>query len=311
MNTNINSFYGKLDLDMDMDPDPAGPGIVTKNVGRFSNCVFRNFAVSCIAQKHDLFVQEYAYDDSIRRLGIYFFNSGKRSFVGPDFNLTDDNFFRVLSLPPKSLGANVVSDSAYFQTRQISQLFYDYLRRDDIRANIIAKNPFANRYQNNNDIYIHIRLGDVVNLNPGLEYYLFVLDHLRGKRTEFASKVFVSSDSPDHIIVMTLVEIYGAQVVDDSVEKTMQFASTCKYIILSHGSFSALIGYLAFYSEVFYPQYIVRADGTYWHGDMFSIEPNSTKTTTWYQVVRDDKGRYVDVVQNENEQQHCAIDDSI
>ena len=35
--------------------------------------------------------------------------------------------------------------------------------------------------------------------------------------------------------------------------KTIQFGSTCKHIVLSHGSFSAMIGYLGFFSQVYYP----------------------------------------------------------
>lgn len=49
---------------------------------------------------------------------------------------------------------------------------------------------------------------------------------------------------------------------------TIQFASTCKHIVLSHGSFSAVIGYLAFFSNVYYPAY----GDTMWYGDMFSID---------------------------------------
>ena len=32
---------------------------------------------------------------------------------------------------------------------------------------------------------------------------------------------------------------------------TIHFGSTCKNVILSHGSFSAIIGYMAFYSNVY------------------------------------------------------------
>ena len=35
---------------------------------------------------------------------------------------------------------------------------------------------------------------------------------------------------------------------------TIQFGSTCKNIILSHGSFSAMIGNLSFYSNIYYPK---------------------------------------------------------
>ena len=49
---------------------------------------------------------------------------------------------------------------------------------------------------------------------------------------------------------------------------TIQFASTCKHIILSHGSFSAIIGYLSFFSNIYYPEY---EKDKIWYGDMFSI----------------------------------------
>jgi hypothetical protein len=54
----------------------------------------------------------------------------------------------------------------------------------------------------------------------------------------------------------------------DDVE-TLQFASTCKHLVLSHGSYSAMMGYLGFMTEtVFYSSF----DGLdTWHGDMFSI----------------------------------------
>jgi hypothetical protein len=50
---------------------------------------------------------------------------------------------------------------------------------------------------------------------------------------------------------------------------TFKFASTCKHIILSHGSFSALIGYLSFFSNIYYPEYEANK---IWFGDMFSID---------------------------------------
>ena len=59
-----------------------------------------------------------------------------------------------------------------------------------------------------------------------------------------------------------------AIIIDYDEIKTIQFASTCKNIILSHGSFSAVIGYLSFFSNVNYPEY---EKDKMWYGDMFSI----------------------------------------
>jgi hypothetical protein len=49
----------------------------------------------------------------------------------------------------------------------------------------------------------------------------------------------------------------------------VQFASTCRYVVLSHGATSAAIGYLAFFSEIYYPA--LNLD-TMWHGEMFGID---------------------------------------
>jgi hypothetical protein len=49
---------------------------------------------------------------------------------------------------------------------------------------------------------------------------------------------------------------------------TIHFGSTCKHIILSHGSFSAMIGYFSFFSNIYYPDYSISDR---WCGDMFDV----------------------------------------
>ena len=51
---------------------------------------------------------------------------------------------------------------------------------------------------------------------------------------------------------------------NDNEVNTIMFASTCKNIVLSHGTFSWLIGLLGFYSTIYY-QKITR----FWQGDIF------------------------------------------
>jgi hypothetical protein len=55
------------------------------------------------------------------------------------------------------------------------------------------------------------------------------------------------------------------EVIDLDEVKTIMFASTCKNIILSGGTFSWLMGFLAFYSEkIYYP----KIKNT-WYDDIF------------------------------------------
>jgi hypothetical protein len=79
--------------------------------------------------------------------------------------------------------------------------------------------------------------------------------------------LFISTDEPKHEIITQLIAAYpNATIVFHNPVKTIQFGSTAKHVILSHGSFSAIIGYLSFFSTVYYPKY-----GRMWHGDIFSI----------------------------------------
>ena len=134
----------------------------------------------------------------------------------------------------------------YCQTSYTSRLYLKYLY--DNKNSIINSNPYKNRYNYNNDVFIHVRLGDVVNKNPGLKYYTNVLESIH------FDKGYISSDSIDHSICKELIAKYNLTVIILDEIQTIQFASTCKYIILSNGTFSWMIGSMGFFSKVWYPK---------------------------------------------------------
>jgi hypothetical protein len=81
--------------------------------------------------------------------------------------------------------------------------------------------------------------------------------------------LYISTDDKNNNIIMELLQLYtSAQLIDFDEIITFQFASTCKNVVLSHGSFSAVIGYLSFFSNIYYPEYELDK---IWYGDMFSI----------------------------------------
>jgi len=128
---------------------------------------------------------------------------------------------------------------------------------------MMEKNPFRTRYQVNNDACVHIRLDDIAHFNPGLAYYQKTLSQLT------FDKLYITTDQKDHDTIRQLISLYPtASVIEYDEIQTFQFASTCKHVILSHGSFSALIGYLAYFSDIYYPEF---ESDKIWHGDMFSI----------------------------------------
>ena len=230
----------------------------TEKNGRLGNQIIRNMAVSFIAEKHNLFVK-YSNSDAIQRLGIPLF-VGKNTHNNTSL-LTDDNFFDILNA--SAINSNLDPNPNYFQTKEITNYIYKYLKTPEIQSQIINKNPFKIQYNANNNLFIHIRLTDTVRNNPGLQYYTKAIANIS------CDNIFISTDDPNHPMIKQILQRFpNTRIINLDEIQTFQFGSTCKHIILSHGSFSAIIGYLAFYSDVYYPQY---EEGKVWYGDMFSI----------------------------------------
>ena len=97
---------------------------------------------------------------------------------------------------------------------------------------------------------------------PTFEYFDIILSKL------IYDTIYIGTDSNDHDICKEIINKYPNVIMynHDNIE-TIQFGSTCKNVILTQGSFSAVIGYLSFYSNIYYPEYTEKK----WHGDMFSL----------------------------------------
>lgn len=224
--------------------------------GRLGNQIIRNLAVSLIAEKYNLKVN-YFNKELIDKLGIDLFSG--ESVHNKMHDLNDDNYFTIYN--GDSLNYNLNPNEAFFQSKDISNFLYNYLHTDTVKSNIIEKNPFNNE---NNNLFIHVRLTDAARFNPGVKYYLTTINNIN------YDNLYISTDDKNHSVIRSLLKLYpNATLIDYDEITTIQFASTCKHIILSHGSFSAVIGYLSFFSTVYYPEYELDK---IWYGDMFSIK---------------------------------------
>ena len=121
-------------------------------------------------------------------------------------------------------------------------------------------NQYRERYNNNSDVYVHIRLGDIIkhNYSHPFEYYDKVLSQI-----EFENG-YLSSDTIGHPICQQLKEKYKLNEITYNEENTIMFSSTCKYIVLSSGTFSWMIGLFAYFSKIYRPKIYKK-----WHGDIF------------------------------------------
>ncbi len=233
--------------------------------GRLGNQIIRNLAVSLIAEKYDLKV-DYCNKNLIEQLGITLF-SGNNEY-NDTIEINDNNYFSIYK--SDNLKSNLNPNNSYFQTKEITNFLYDYLHSDKIKLDIINNNPFRERYNTNNDLFIHIRLTDAQYWNPGLNYYLNAIKNINYEN------IYISTDQLNHIIIQKIIEeIKNVKLIRANEISTFQFGSTCKHIILSHGSFSAIIGYLGFFSNVYYQEYdhpgYIDHSKKIWYGDMFSI----------------------------------------
>jgi hypothetical protein len=253
--------------------------------GRFANHFFRNIAFSYISKQYKINI-EYALPEYFSKMGFYLFTLNNQQsndkIINDTINITntltvilnDANFFDYIKDSYKDTTTNTTNNTTYkfklaphtyCQTRDFTLFLYDqyYINSStstEKQISIINANCHKSRYENNNDVCIHVRLGDVPQYNPGFAYYDNLLVSLN------FTNGFICSDSPNHKIVIDLVTKYKLKLLIANEPDTIVFASTCKYLILSQGTFSWLIGFLGFFSEVYFPKIKKQ-----WHGDIFVI----------------------------------------
>lgn len=270
-------------------------GFINTNIGttgRFANQFFRNLVAHFISRIYDLHFT-YSNLDKFTKLGFQFYN-GNHNYKSCQI-INNRNFMNIINYSNNSsntsstLSQSTSSESAlsqllslnitspplktitptnidlstdFFQTREFAFYIRRYILQDEIKNNIINANPYKERYDNNSDIFIHIRLDDARKFAPSFDYFDKVISlHLD---TTQPQDIYITSDSINDPICKKLIAKYNMKIFKDDEVATIQFASTCKTLILSNGTFSWMMGLLAFHSTVNYPKIKLI-----WHGDIF------------------------------------------
>ena len=244
--------------------------------GRFGNQIIRNLAMAMIAEKFDLIIR-YQRSEEIEKLGFKLF-SGKLKYDKHKV-ITEKNYYYILN--KKNLHYNIRSQGiCFYQTKQITNDINAYLNSSKIMDQIVNNNIHKERYNNNNDCFLHIRLGDVSHWNPGFEYYYKIISNIK------FDNLYIATDSPDHSIITQLRNRFPKlDIYDTNLPDIILFASTCKYVVLSYGSFSAIIGYLSYYSNVYYKQ-ITNKTAWDWNSGYYSdmFNNKTTKIGKWIEI---------------------------
>jgi hypothetical protein len=227
---------------------------------RFGNLFFLNMCLHLFSIKYNL-KSSYKYEKQFDELGINFYKGN--NIYNKNLLLTDYNFENLLEsdVSPKNI---IINNDVWFHTNRFCKIIEEYFDKNNLFKKVMDKNYYKKRYNNNNnDLFIHIRLGDVTNITENLySYYEKVIQSIK------FDKGYISSDNIKHNICYNLIKKYNLKIIDRSEVKTIMFASTCKNIVLSGGTFSWLIGFLAKSNDVkiYYPELKEK-----WFGDIFSF----------------------------------------
>jgi hypothetical protein len=128
--------------------------------GRFGNSFIVNILCSLLAKKYN-FKIDYKWLEQTNALGFSLFTGGETG-KGEPFIFSDGDFERFLG--KETLENTNIILRHFYQTPECARIIRNSLDREKInQANI-----FRERYNNNNDAYVHVRLGDAWGLIPVL-----------------------------------------------------------------------------------------------------------------------------------------------
>ena len=230
--------------------------------GRFGNLFFINMMCHFLALKYDINF-DYKYEENFSKLGIYFYkgNNSYKNFI----QLTDDNFLEKINFSHDPCNI-LINNYLWCQTTEFVEILKKYWYNKFNKIQIKNNNKFKSRYKSNNDLFIHVRLGDLFDKNIDLKnYYLKCLNTLKWQRG------FISSDSINSDFCKELIIKFNLNIIDENEVDTIMFSSTCNNLILSGGTFSWMIGFFAYESaNIYYP--LIKEP---WYGRIF--EPMNWK----------------------------------
>jgi len=225
--------------------------------GGIGNIFFKNMVMHILASKYNL-KATYNIFEKFKKLGIDLYVDGLNDYKENNLTLTDDNFFEYIE--KDSIFSKNIVINGYFQTNEFAKYLKKYFIDNNLFENIKNSNIYKERYNNNNDLFIHIRLNDAEKHNHGIVYYEKALSLIK------YNVGYISSDNIAHPLCQYLIKKYKLKIYNSKVVDTIQFSSTCKNLILSNGTFSWLIAFMAFYSKIYYPQPNLQH---VWFGDIF------------------------------------------
>lgn len=214
--------------------------------GRTGNLLLQNIALSIMSKKFDMKASYY----EIPQANLLGFTLVQRERVieSPAMKFFDADLMSLLSKESIDYG---IQYDGYFQVKEFVLAY---------REDILSHFHLAYENPDNNDVFVHVRLDDAQQHNPGLEYYRTALKSLNYDRG------FISSDSPSHPTIQRLTAEFGLVPMNGSPIELINFAKNFKHLVLSKGTFSWWMGFLS-QGNVIY-----AVGDPQWYGDIFVFD---------------------------------------
>lgn len=249
--------------------------------GRFGNVLIRNFAVYTFLQKFNC---DVIYE-TMEYIGLDFVSSCSIKKTKNLIKLNDQSVIQVLQDKIKLKNNHIYHIHQYCQQPEILKEIVKHIMKSELllKYKIFIQNKYEDFYSNN-DLFIHIRgHGNF----PEAKWFLKVINII--KSSFEIEKIFISYDVKTSIVNEVLVN--NKDIIDISKKsrnEIINFGSSRKYLIISSGSFSYIIGLLA----------SINSSKIYLNSDAGRI--CRTKKKVWHpqyyqEVCRYDPDKYIDV----------------
>ena len=207
--------------------------------GRLGNRLFHTLAVSMLAHRYDL-ATEYEEHAEFARLGLPLAAGARRMADGPAVVLDEARWEALMAAPPGAVLHERLDIGAlvYFQTPAFARHARALLQAPAVQRALLAANPGRARAHANDDVFVHVRLGD-------LDAAAF--SHFTRPHADFIAavanisargRVFVASDEPDRAEVQAVAGAFGGEVLALDRIAAWQFGMLCKHLVLSDSTFS-------------------------------------------------------------------------
>lgn len=216
--------------------------------GRFGNKLFQYFTGAVLAENNN----QSMSNPLPTAIGKLKHSHIEEPNTSDRIEVNDENYKDYINSNSVSSNMHIVG---YFQKKEIIKKFIE--KKETLFNDIGEKEPIEGTY-------IHLRLGDILD-TPGkyceLSYYENALELV-----DLGGDLRISSDSPEHSFVQTLMSKYKLKFLDLNEEETILMASQFNNKILSLGTFSWWIGFLGNQKNVICPN---AKDYIRWHGEIF------------------------------------------